>query len=117
MPKPTAKNQLKRAEAFELASWIKTNIEELQGHSREDVAARATIALGFTVTDGNILGALTATRCRLKFKRAGVPGAPKTDNTSYLAKCLLEVLVSFDLGEPNPGRLNAIARKARWENP
>ena len=91
---PETVNRLKGQENYKFLKWFETSEFEY-GLSDSPIAVRATDALGFTITSGNVYGAW-------EFTGKTRPAIPKTDNQKMaIMKRAIELLYS-EIDRPLP---------------
>ncbi len=75
------KNTLNGAQAFQVAKWLDENLDAMAHQTRAAVAAKAAEALGFPITEANILAAESTIGKSIK---TGRKAAPRTNDTARL---------------------------------
>lgn len=101
------KNTLKGAQAFQVAKWLEDNIAALGDSTRAAAAAKATEALGFSITEANIAAAELAIGKSLRGR--GRPARGTSDAARLLAREL--VAMQAQLGISTSQALHALAHR------
>ena len=101
------KNTLTGAQAFQVAKWLDENFEAASNKARPAVAAMATEALSFTVTEANILAAEKTTGKSLSRPRGS--DKPPSDIKRLVAREVIRLYVQLGLS-PNPDLVSIATR-------
>ena len=101
-------NTLTGKQVFELNKWIEKSAQTLDGLTREAIAKKAGVELGFTITISNVVSAIDATGVAIRRSTGGTASGKGGDRTRAVANELRNLLAS--LGHPVSPALDAICQ-------